>query len=484
MLNPEEGVRRNRLSGMHRPSPLSLPGKAGIEDRTSTPISSPYSSGLRFADSPNFEKMMEDAIDMQSAAGGRELDSPTLQSLPPDMVMALKQLWESRSEQEDHLTDRLDRTTVAWEEKQLEWEQKEAEHSDFLTIAQAKIDELERDKRELIEGQAQSKRVMVEQLDTALAESEGEMAYYRKEIERLTAQLKVQRSEQEVLEEKVVGLEELTDALETRAIDAEEACKTFGAAEELEPQPILPVEGFTTIATDGLAAIRDHIVTLEQEVGRVNDCLDLEREQHQHSLDAMTVALRSSQARSEAADETEEHLRSRLAEQAAEIAGLENRQTGEEACLTCQLQAAQTKQVAQTILEQMEAQAKIVEDELLGLAAKEVKIAGLRNEVRWLREEIKEQRNEYESLINSTQTSAAKLTQTYATEANSLRAQLVKLIDLLKGQNQVRTGDITAALRQGKGQVTVKKVAAEASPPKTPEAASHNTVSENDIFSV
>ena len=117
MLNPEEGLRRNRLSGMHRPSPLSLPGKAGIEDRTSTPISSPYSSGLRFADSPNFEKMMEDAIDMQSAAGGRELDSPTLQSLPPDMVMALKQLWESRSEQEDHLTDRLDRTTVAWEEK-------------------------------------------------------------------------------------------------------------------------------------------------------------------------------------------------------------------------------------------------------------------------------------------------------------------------------------------------------------------------------
>ena len=444
MLNPDEGLRRNRLSGAHKPSPLSLSGNARPEDIMSTPMSSPYSSELRFADSPNFEKMMEDAMDTH--AGGRDLDSPTLQSLPPDMVMALKQLWESRSEQEDHLTDRLDRTTVAWEEKQIEWEQKEAEHSDLLTIAQARIVVLERDKRELIDSQAQTKRVMAEQLETTLAGSEGEMAYYRKEIQRLTAQAKLNKSEQEVLEDKVVGLEELTDALEARVIEAEDAGNA-NLADELEPLPLSPLEGFTTIATDGLAAIRDHIVTLEQEVGRLNECLDLEREQHQHSLDAMTVALRSSQARSEAADETEEHLRSRLAEQAAEIAGLENEQLDEEACLTCQLQSAKTKQVAENILEQMEAQAKIVEDELLGIAAKEVKIAVLKNQVRWLWEEIKGQKNEYESLIESAQRSAAKLTETYSAEAKSLRAQLVKLIDLgMKSQTQVHAVDIAAAL--------------------------------------
>lgn len=459
MLNPED-VYRGRRPGLKKPSPLSLLDNGSADDMTSTPMSSPYTTGLRFADSPNFEKMMEDVLDLHSAsaANGRDCDSPTLQSLPTDMVLALKQLWESRSDQENHLTDRLDRTTIAWEEKQVEWEQKEAEHSDLLEQAQATILQLERDKREMIDDQAQRKRMMTEQLETTLAGSEGEMAHYRKEIQSLTAQLKLQRSEQEVLEDKVVGLEDLTDALETRALNAEAAKEATTVQEVTQHwRATSPDEGTTTIGTDDLDAMKEQITTLELDCARLNECLELEREQHLHSLDAMTVALRSSQARAEAADDAEEHMRSRLAELATEIAGLETQQPGEEACLTCQLQSAETRQVAETILEQMEAQSKIVEDELADSAAKDVKIAGLTNEVRWLREEIKEQSKEYETLITCAQTSAAKLTGTYEDEANSLRTQLVKVLELLKGKGQVCVGDIAGAFS---GQETVQALPA------------------------
>jgi septal ring factor EnvC (AmiA/AmiB activator) len=358
------------------------------------------------------------------------MQSPTLENLPPDMVLALKELWESRSEQDDtnnDLIERLERTTHALKTGEAEWEQKEARSDEHLAQALAQIVTLERETRELQEATNRNKRVHDEQVESTIASSEGEMQYVRSEVERLNGQLKSQRTECDVLEDKIHGLEELNNALEDRILEAEEETNAI-AYRNTDVRSESPMKGYTSIANSELADLQTRAALLEEDTVRLNDCIEVEREQHQQRLDDMELALRSSQARADASNETEDHLRTRLAEQAAELAELESNMPIKDACLTCQLQAAETKQIADLILKQMAEQAKIVEGGLKGSAAKDVKLAALDTEIRFLKKEVRLQRHEYDMLIEAREKSSATLAQTYRSEADSLQAHLRKLI--------------------------------------------------------